>query len=111
MIAGWAERGIPEYLCIIMSMNVDEAGRHNAPIRVHRLASGIGDVADGDDPAILDADIAAKSRFAAAIDDRAIDDLEVQHLSLHCRPACKGALPHELKPRPPLSPVRPLYAR
>ena len=64
-----------------MGVDVDEARRDDPAGRVDRLACILGDLADGDDAPVLDADVALKARCAAAIDDRAAGDLQIQHVA------------------------------
>jgi hypothetical protein len=68
---------IPHHLRVVMRMHVDEA-------RAHRLAGGVDGLArfawrfaQGNDPTVLDANIAFVGCLAAAIDDGAAGDLDV----------------------------------
>ncbi len=65
-----------------MGVAIDEAGRHDLAGRIQRLARVLGNLADRDDPAVLDADVPAVARSPAAIDDGAAGDLQIEHLSL-----------------------------
>src|SRR5262245_45976530 len=58
-------------------MHVDEARGDNAPGGVDRPGGVAVGLADRDDLAVLDAEIADETRLAAAIDDRAAGNLEV----------------------------------
>ena len=74
-----AQRRIPERLRVIMRVRVDEARRHHQPGRIHRLARILGHAADGDDPSVLDADVADEAVASGPVDDRAADDFQIQH--------------------------------
>ncbi len=63
-----------------MGVDVDEAGRDDAAGRIDRLPGVLVDLADGDDAAVLDADIGANARAPGAVDHGAAADLKVEHV-------------------------------
>ena len=64
--------GIPEELRVVVGVQVDEARRHDQAAGVDHLVGLVGaDLADLGDHAVLDPDVAAKARQAAAVDDHA----------------------------------------
>ena len=65
---------VPGDLRVVMAVVVDEPGRDSAALGVDRTAGGAAQFADLDDFAVLDADIAPKSRHPRAVDDKAILD-------------------------------------
>ena len=76
--------GIPEELGVVVGVQVDEARRHDQAAGVDRLVGLAGaDLADLGDHAVLDADVAAEARQAAAVDDHAAADhaIESGHVS------------------------------
>ena len=60
-----------------MAVIVDEPGRDGAALGVDRAVGGAAQFADLDDLAVLDADIAPKSRHSRAVDDKAILDQQI----------------------------------
>jgi len=58
-------------------MDVDKAGRHRAPLGVDGLAGLAWGFTQGNDLAVLDAQIAPVARRARAIDDGPADDLDI----------------------------------
>ena len=73
------ERRVPERLRVVVRVDVDEAGRDHAPAGVDRLLGLLGDIADGDDPPVSDADVGAAPRPPRAVDDLATSDHAVEH--------------------------------
>src|SRR5215470_15603294 len=71
-----AER-VPSDLCVVMTMVVDKAGGDGAARGVHRALSGAAQLADFDDLAVLDADIAPKGRHPRAIDNQPVLDQQI----------------------------------
>ena len=70
---------VPHDLRVIMGVYVDKAGADNAPGGVDGLPGRLPRLAQRDDPAVPDANIAAIAGFAAAVDDGAAGDLDVVH--------------------------------
>src|SRR5262249_27413636 len=68
---------IPEYLRVVVRVDVDEARRDDLPGRVDGLTRGSGCRADRNQSAVADAEVAAESRRAGAVDERASDDPQV----------------------------------
>ncbi len=74
-----ARGGVPHQLCVVVRVGVDEARRDDAAGGVGDPLRGLVDLADGDDPPVLDADVGLDARCAGAVDDgAALDDL-VEH--------------------------------
>ena len=74
-----ARGGVPHELCVVVRVGIDEAGRDDAPRGVGDAVGRLVDLADGDDPPVLDADVGTDARCAGAVDDgAALDDL-VEH--------------------------------
>ena len=76
------EGAVPEDLGVEVGVDVDEA-------RCDDLAGGVDgalgvavDLADGDDAAVLDADVGAAARCAGAVDDVAAPDDQIEHGTL-----------------------------
>ena len=68
-----------------MGVGVDEAGAHHEPRAVDDPGGWLGDLADGTDTAVADADVANETGTTGSIDDgRAVDayieNSVVQHL-------------------------------
>jgi hypothetical protein len=63
-------------------VRIDEAGRHDMPVRIDRFARALADLPDGCDFATFNPDIASVARHPASIDDRAVADYQVVHGSL-----------------------------
>ena len=61
---------VPGDLGVEMAVVVDKAGRHGAALGVDRAPGGAGELAELDDLAVLDPDIAAEGRHPRAVDDR-----------------------------------------
>ena len=59
---------IPEHLGVEVGVDVDEAGRHHLAGGVDRDRL-IGDLADRDDPVVLDTDVGAAAGPAGPVDD------------------------------------------
>src|SRR5262249_48323590 len=78
--AGGAELGIPEDLSVIMGVHVDEARGDDKAGGIDGFLGVLVDLADGNDAAVLDADVAAIAGNARAIDDRASRDLQIKHV-------------------------------
>ena len=74
---------VPEELPIIMGVDVDEARRDEPLIRVDRLGGRSVHVADRDDAAVLDRDIAPAGQRTGPVDDGAVADKNIKHRSLH----------------------------
>src|SRR5262249_37132217 len=68
---------IPEHLRVVVRVDVDEARRDDLPGRVNGLARGSRWRADRDQAAVPDPEVAAESRRAGAVDERASDDPQV----------------------------------
>jgi hypothetical protein len=71
--------GVPEQLRVVVGVGVDEAGRDDLAGRVDDLGRVLGDVADGDDAAVTNADVGAPRGRAGAVDHRAAADHDVEH--------------------------------
>jgi len=63
-------------------VRIDQAGRHDVPVRIDRFPRALADFPDGSDLAAFNPDIASVSRHPASIDDRAVTDYQVVHGSL-----------------------------
>ena len=69
---------VPEKLCVVMRVQVDEAGRDMQPVGVdHTDGIGRADVANGDDAAVSDCDVASVARHPRPVKDQAILDDDV----------------------------------
>ncbi len=70
-----------------MRVDVDEARGHQGAVGVDgATGGGPGELADGGDAAVRDADVGRAGRRAGAVDDRAAADHEIEHgHSLGCR--------------------------
>ena len=76
-----------------MRVGVDEPGRDDAAGGVGDPVGGLVDLADGDDPPVLDADVGTDARCAGAVDDgAALDDL-VEHADRLGRGVCAWSRP------------------
>ena len=65
---------------VAVGVHVDEAWRHGEAARVDRLrGAGAAQVADGFDALAAHADIAGEGRCAAAVDELAASDQDVEH--------------------------------
>src|ERR1700730_9482851 len=60
-----------------MAVIVDKAGSNSAALGVDRARSGAAQLADFDDLAVLDADIAAERRHSRAIDNQSVLDQQI----------------------------------
>jgi len=93
--------GIPEELRVVVRVQVDEARRHDQAAGIDRLVGfADADLADLGNHAVLDADVAAKARQAAAVDDHAAADhsIEPGHVP-SVSPSVSVALPSVNAPR------------
>src|SRR5262249_36151927 len=68
---------VPGRLAVIVGVNVDEAGRHDAAFGVDLLGAGARDLADSSDAPVPDGDIGLARRGPCAVDHRAVADDEV----------------------------------
>src|ERR1700737_1830885 len=68
---------VPGCLSVIMAVVVDKAGCHHLPRGVDRALRRAAQLAEFDDLAVLDADIAAEGRRSRAVDDATILDQQV----------------------------------
>ena len=73
----------PGGMAIIMRVNVDKAGGHHPVARVDLLRAAPGEAADRGDAPRAHRDIAGKAAFAAAIDNRAIADDQIEFTGSH----------------------------
>jgi hypothetical protein len=64
-------------LAVIVGVNIDEAGRHDAAFGVDLLGGGARDLADCSDAPVPDGDICLARRGPRAVDYRSIADDEV----------------------------------
>src|SRR4029079_9322756 len=86
-------RRIPEELCVVVRVRVDEAGRDDHVAGVDRLVGVFIDLADRDDAAVANADIGALTGCPGAVDDGAAPDHGIEHdvlLSGLCASSCAG---------------------
>src|SRR5271169_3921895 len=78
---------VPRDLGVVMAVVVDKAGGDGASFGVDRARCSAAQLADVDDLAALDADIAAKRRHPRAIDDQSVPDQQIiRHRFLPPRP-------------------------
>ena len=73
---------VPEQLCVVVGVQVDEARRQRLPLGVNGFRGRVIDVTDGDDPPVADADVAVAGGHAGAVDDFGIADEQVEHEGL-----------------------------
>ena len=73
------ERVVPGDLAVVVGVEVEEAGRDEGAVGVDLAAGGLVDLADGDDAAVADADVAGERVGAGAVDDRSAADHGVKH--------------------------------
>src|SRR6266436_10366103 len=98
-----AER-VPGDLGVIVAVIVDKAGSNGAALGVDRAHRGAAQLADVDDLAVLDADIAAESRHSRAVDNQPVLDQQIiRHryspwggdFAPECSASCRGDTPLE----------------
>ncbi len=78
MPAGNRAVRVPSNLRIVVSMQIDEAGRDDQPVGIDDFfREARGTAADLRDLAILDEKIALKARNSGSVDDRSAFDLNV----------------------------------
>src|ERR1700736_3296550 len=68
---------VPGDLRVIMAVIVDKAGCDGAALGVDRARRGAAQLADLDDLAVLDADIAAERWHPRAVDDQSVLDQQI----------------------------------
>ena len=73
-----AEHAIPQDLRVVVRVHIDEARRHDLAGGVDGRGGRPVGLAQGDDLAVLDADVADEARLARAVDDRAARDLQIE---------------------------------
>ncbi len=82
---------VPGRLTVVVRVDVDEAGRDDAPGRVDDLACVAVDVlADGDDHAVADGDVTHEPGTTGAVDDRPTGDLQLEHATSVPTPRASG---------------------
>jgi len=64
-------------LGIVVAVIVEKAGSDSAALGVDRALGGAAQLTDFDDLAVLDADIASKSRHSRAVDNQPILDQQI----------------------------------
>ena len=70
---------VPGDLAVVVGVEIEEPGRHQRAVGVDLLRRGLVDLADGDDAAVADADVAGERVGAGAVDDRSAADHGVKH--------------------------------
>src|ERR1700735_3805593 len=73
---------VPENLGVHVRVRIDQAGRHDVPVRIDRFARAVTDFPDRSDLAAFNRDITLVSRHPTSIDDRAVTNDQVVHGSL-----------------------------
>ena len=73
-------RPVPHDLRVVVGVDVDEAGDDDRALGVDDAPRRLVEAALGDDPPIADADVGAVAGKAAAVDDGAVLDEEVEHI-------------------------------
>ena len=68
---------VPEQLGVVVRVQVDEARRERLPLCVNGFRGLFVDVADGDDPPVTHADVAATGGRAGAVDDLSVADQQI----------------------------------
>ena len=82
---GDAERGrgrhlaLPGDLGVVVGVHVNDAGREQEAVGIHRLPRAIGHVADFDDALIADGDIGLDQWVADAVSDHGAANHEIMH--------------------------------
>jgi hypothetical protein len=79
---GRRQHRVPGRLAVIVGVHVDPAGGDQQSVGIDLALARPGLAADRGDAAIVDGDIAAERRLAAAVDDLAATDHGVVHRSL-----------------------------
>ena len=91
-----AQHAVPQDLRVVVRVDVDEARRDDLALGVDgRRGRPVG-LAQRDDLAVLDADVADEARLARAVDDRAARDLQIEGHDV-----CSHECPFILSIRPP----------
>ena len=62
-----------------MGVGIDEAGRGEKPVGVDGFGGRLVDRPNGDDAAVLDADVADERRRTAPVDDASAPNTEIKH--------------------------------
>jgi hypothetical protein len=94
-----AEHGIPKRLGIVMRVAVDEPRRDHGARGIDRFTRVALGLADSNDAAVPDADLARKGGCAGAVDDPRADDLEVVFHG-HVLPSARSS-PHDRRSQSP----------
>ena len=77
MQRAWGHVRVPNRLSVIMSVDVDEAGRNQLARGVDFFGGCAGHFADGGNDAVFDANIGSKGLSAGAVNDGAVADDQV----------------------------------
>src|SRR6516165_505311 len=72
------EPAVPHRLGIVVSVDIDESGRHDAAPGVDLLRAILRHVSDRDDAAVLDGDVPIAWGVPRAVDDRTVSYNEVE---------------------------------
>ena len=89
VVAGRRERGIPEHLRVVVSVDVDEAGRDDATVRVDQAITAQAS-ADLDDAVTLDRDIRGNGGCSRPVDDLPSCNHHTVHATL---PSARAVFP------------------
>ncbi len=90
VIARVGAKRIPGNLGIVVRVVVDDAGSDHQAIRIQYLARAAIDLADLDDPAAADGDVAVKARQSGTVNNLSVLDNQVVW---HCSSYAAGKLP------------------
>ena len=71
------EHAIPQDLCVVVGVDVNEARRHDAALGINGSRCVTIGLAHGNDLAVLDAEVAHEARLARAVDDGSAGDFKV----------------------------------